>query len=80
MKKPTESRTIKFAAMTPFILATIYALIQGLTKELGMSLTEQQLWELVGVFLAGCALAAQFIRLRFLTKTPISWNAGDDDQ
>ncbi|MCB0190622.1 MAG: hypothetical protein KDJ65_01615 [Anaerolineae bacterium] len=77
-KKPTQSKTIRFAALTPFLLATIFALIQGVTNELGMSLTEKQLWELVGVFLSGCGLAAGFIRLRFLTKTGVSWNGGGE--
>lgn len=80
MKKATESKTIKFAALTPFLLAAIFALLQGLTNELGLSLTEKQLWELVGVFLSGCGIAASAIRLRFLTKTGISWSGGKDDQ
>lgn len=73
-KKPSQSRTIKFSVLTPFLLTLIFGLLQGLTNELGLTLTEKQLWELVGVFLASCGIAATSIRLRFLTKTPVSWN------
>lgn len=75
MKPASESRTIQFSLLAPFLFSFLAWCITGLAQELGYDLTDSETEQLVVWFVAALPVVANYIRLRFMTSKPIALRA-----
>jgi len=74
MKSASESRTIQFSLLAPFLFSLIHWAITGLASEMGYDLADSEAEQLVVAFVAALPVVANYIRLRFTTSEPIGLN------